>query len=102
MTTREIKGGPTRYYVDALGKYLGGFAGFYKDDVEVRPSIPAGAIHVPRPPQHGDQRWNGAGWDPLPLTHSSLVEAALELKLKDGTATLQDLIAMEKQDRGIK
>lgn len=43
----------TSFYVDASGKYLGGFDG-------VEP--PVGAIEVPSPPNDARDLWNGGGW----------------------------------------
>ena len=93
MATREVKGGPTRYYVDALGKYLGGFAGFYADDgAEVFPIVPAGAVQVPSPPQHGSQIWNGTSWGPQPLPSPDPDLAAF-----DAAATLADKVRVLKE-----
>lgn len=44
----------TKYYSDAAGKYLGGFAGA---------EPPEGAIEVPFPPRFAHAIWNGAGYD---------------------------------------
>lgn len=45
----------TKYYVDADGKYLGGF-----DDA----TPPENAIEVPEPPDDARQIWNGSAWGP--------------------------------------
>lgn len=47
----------TRFFVDANGKYLGGFDGA---------EPPVGAIEVPDAPANAAQKWNGAGWDAVP------------------------------------
>jgi hypothetical protein len=43
----------TQFYVDALGNYIGGFDGA---------EPPAGAIEVPEPPAHGDDKWIDGTW----------------------------------------
>ncbi len=47
----------TKYYVDQVGTYLGGFEG-------VEP--PAGLIEVPSAPESAAQIWNGTAWSALP------------------------------------
>lgn len=73
MTTDERKGLSVKYYVDAAGNYLGGFAGYVVDGVMVPAVVPDGAIEVPCPPPHGWQRWNRGGWEPLPPHLADLV-----------------------------
>lgn len=54
---------PTRYFVDAAGRYLGGFAGVrLGDGREAVPDVPGGAVEVPEPPPSPDHEWNGAAW----------------------------------------
>jgi len=70
---------PTKHYVDANGAYIGGFAGVRPDPIWVAgengepelqqpadqwPSIPAGAIEVPYPPEFACDIWNGNGYTP--------------------------------------
>lgn len=43
----------TRYYVDAGGAYLGGFAPVIEDGVERWPEIPVGALEILAPPADG-------------------------------------------------
>jgi hypothetical protein len=43
----------TKFYVDTLGVYLGGFDGA---------EPPAGAIEVTEPPAHGDDKWINGAW----------------------------------------
>ena len=45
----------TKFYVDDQGVYLGGFS-------EGNPSIPAGAIEVPSPPDQADKTWDGSSF----------------------------------------
>ena len=45
----------TKFYVDAQGNYLGGFAG----------SVPDGGIEINSPPQHASQIWSGSSWGPI-------------------------------------
>lgn len=70
-----------KYFVDADGRYIGGFDG-------VEP--PAGSVEVAAPPAHGSQVWDGESWSehkPVPqvvsrfqarasLHHAGLLEAA--------------------------
>lgn len=43
----------TKYYVDANGKYIGGFDGA---------APPVGAVEVPSAPASASDVWNGDGW----------------------------------------
>lgn len=43
----------TRHFVNAQGRYLGGFDGA---------EPPEGAIEVQTPPAHGHDTWNGSAW----------------------------------------
>jgi hypothetical protein len=43
----------TKFYVDAAGNYLGGYAG-------VEP--PLGAVEVPTAPDRADRKWTGTDW----------------------------------------
>ena len=45
----------TKYYRDEAGNYLGAYGG-------INPVIPAGAIEVSHPPQHGRDKWDGEAW----------------------------------------
>ena len=86
----------TRYYVDAQGNYIGGFAGSFvlaADEetgkvtrVEHEPAPPAGAIEIPEPPKHGLDKLVAGKWVPYvpPPAPPTLEErvAALEAKLK--------------------
>jgi len=51
----------TQYYVDAAGKYLGGF-----DGAEALKLVPPGATEVPGAPEDARQIWDGAKWGPVP------------------------------------
>lgn len=51
----------TKYYVDADGKYLGGYSG----------TVPANGIEVSAPPNHGLDIWNGTSWDAYEPTLSA-------------------------------
>lgn len=63
---------PTRYYVDAVGAYLGGYGGFRVitlDPETLEPivsdemaEVPAGAIEVPTNPPVIDWTWDGEQW----------------------------------------
>lgn len=48
----------TKYYVNASGTYIGGFAGA---------EPPAGAIEVPTAPQDARQVWQSNDWSPVPV-----------------------------------
>ena len=45
----------TKYYVDSIGNYLGGFDG-------AKP--PVGAVEVPKQPEHGLDKWINGAWVP--------------------------------------
>jgi hypothetical protein len=47
----------TKFYVDADGRYLGGYEGA---------EPPAGAIEVPAPPADARQVWGGGAWSETP------------------------------------
>lgn len=49
----------TKFFVDALGNYIGGFAGA---------DPPVGAIEVSEPPLDARQIWDGTIWGPIPRT----------------------------------
>ena len=70
----------TKYFVDANGNYLGGFDGYQPPDKVVvdavtdektivpqpfvMPAIPAGAVEIPNPPEHGLDKWINGAWVP--------------------------------------
>ncbi|MFV1941318.1 DUF4376 domain-containing protein [Pseudomonas luteola] len=66
----------TIYYVDADGRYLGGFSG-------VEP--PEGAVQVPDAPGDAQQVWNGSGWsDPVIVPTSADVDAERDRRIDAG------------------
>jgi len=65
-----------KYYVDAGGSFLGGFAGPIVDGVEKdHPDVPAGATEVTGPPEDARQTWDGAKWSPAPAGDPAPLEA---------------------------
>lgn len=60
----------TRYYVDASGRYIGGFAETEVNGEVFKASAPAGAIEVVEPPQHAQQPWLGDRWGDVPEEES--------------------------------
>ncbi|MCT2580603.1 MULTISPECIES: hypothetical protein [unclassified Mesorhizobium] len=56
----------TKYFVDAVGVYLGGFDG-------VEP--PAGAVEVPTAPDDARQVWASGAWSPAPTLVPTSVSA---------------------------
>lgn len=48
-----------RFFVDAAGRYVGGFDGA---------PPPAGAVEVPSAPDDARQVWDGAAWGPAPTS----------------------------------
>lgn len=48
----------TKYYVDSLGNYLGGFQGA---------TPPEGSMEVPFAPGHAKDKWNGTGYTKDPV-----------------------------------
>lgn len=60
MRKMEIQGGPTHYFADAAGNYLGGWS-----DPDAA-SIPRGATEVPTAPDDARQIWDGQQWLPVP------------------------------------
>lgn len=57
----------TKYFVDAGGKYLGGFDGT---------TPPAGAIEVPFAPDHALDTWDGTKYVVHPPTAEEIAQAA--------------------------
>jgi hypothetical protein len=66
----------TKFYVDALGAYLGGFDGA---------EPPEGAIEVGFPPAHGSDRWNGTAWASIPTVaeYTAAIQAMLDTKARE-------------------
>lgn len=71
---------PMKYYVDADGKYLGGW-----DDLE---QAPVGSLEVPFPPDNAQQVWDfeTETWSVLPPQPYSLPVAVLWLRMTDTEA----------------
>lgn len=109
----------TRYFVDAAGKYLGGFDGYQPperavigesgkavlDDDEkpllelpayVEPEIPRDAIEVPFPPEHGLDRWDAiaGGWISHPRVPEAKpvdLDALVKALVKKGVINMSDI-----------
>lgn len=84
----------TKFYVDAQGRYLGGFDGAEPPD---------GAIEVAEPPQHGTDLWVGNAWQ-APAPSRDALKAARQMqvdaiavtvngKVFDGDETSQERMA---------
>ncbi|MGS0941540.1 DUF4376 domain-containing protein [Pseudomonas luteola] len=66
----------TFYYVDADGRYLGGFAGA---------EPPKDAVQVPDAPSDARQVWNGSGWsDPVIVPTTDDVDAERDRRIDAG------------------
>ncbi len=57
----------TKFYIDAIGNYLGGFDGA---------AAPAAAIEVADPPAHGAMTWDGKAWQTPTALATALVDEA--------------------------
>ena len=68
----------TKFYIDASGKYLGGYAGA---------APPAGAIEVPAPPDHALKQWNGTAW---------VSPAAYDTAIRDGRLAAHDAAGLPR------
>jgi len=81
----------TRYYVDANGNYLGGFAGA---------EPPAGSVEVPAPPQDARQIWSGGVWGAIPVTLADVTPRQIRLALTQvGLRTMvEEYVAGASQD----
>lgn len=75
----------TKYYSDAVGKYLGGFAGA---------EPPEGAIEVPFPPDHAGDVWNGSTWVTPISRHNAVIHEKIKaLEFRESLPRpLRDLI----------
>lgn len=73
----------TRFYVDAEGHYIGGFAGA---------EPPKGAVEVPRAPEHASDKWEGGRWvsGPSPVPHEVTTRQAREALLDNGLLAAVD------------
>jgi len=84
----------TKYYVDAQGKYLGGFDGA---------NPPANAVEVANPPPHGSCVWNGTIWSTYTQPDLSDIEnvqkhikaAVLAAAIMSGKTALQAKVAFK-------
>lgn len=56
----------TKYFIDPVGSYLGGFDGA---------EPPKGAIEVPSAPEDARQKWAGGKWGPVPVAVPSRVSS---------------------------
>lgn len=73
----------TKYYVDAQGKYLGGFGTVViEGEVQDHLDVPEGAIEVPTAPGHASQTWNGSIWE-YPLQYAKDAKKAEIDTLRD-------------------
>lgn len=68
----------TKYYVDALGKYLGGFQGA---------EPPIDAIEVPAAPTHAKDVWSGKTWLVEPEQLIAQYTALIQNRLDDFAKT---------------
>lgn len=77
-----------RFYVDAVGNYLGGF--------DANP--PAGAIEVPAPPPlHASQTWDGSVWSSYaPPTDADLADGEFRRN-----PALRALVSQMAVDKGV-
>lgn len=76
-----------KFFVDASGKYLGGFSGEARGtDVELE----ANNIQVPFPPFHQSQRWDGQKWSDPEYTYQE--------KRANAYASWQEQLDMQYHD----
>lgn len=62
----------TKFYVDAQGRYLGGFDGAEPPD---------GAIEVSSPPEHGTDIWTNGAWTIIPIVPEQVTMRQARLAL---------------------
>ena len=85
-----------KYYIDANGKYIGGF-----DNID---DVPSGATEVNNPPAKGSDVWNGSSWDaPIKTLQESTVELnhlydAAMLTLQNGFSDQEEKTFTEKRE----
>lgn len=87
----------TRFFVDAAGRYLGGFDGA---------APPAGAVEVDGPPPHGLMKRDGAAWVDTPESIAAkapplALEAVVRALKVTGTLTDADLDAPRAPAEGV-
>ena len=70
-----------RYFVDASGKYLGGWD----------QGGPTGGLLVDHPPVHASQIWDGASWGRVPVTGADLKLQGVEFQGVMCSATKEDM-----------
>jgi len=88
----------TKYYVDAAGAYLGGFAGPIVGGAETKhPDVPKGAVEVADAPEDARQVWSGTAWAlPIAETRAAGIaalkrdyQAALDMGVTFNAASFQ-------------
>lgn len=92
----------TKFYIDDEGNYLGGFDGYQPDDIiaivldddgneietiitpdYVMPALPIGAIEVPNPPPHGDNKYVNGAWVESPEQRRTRIKLELDVLERD-------------------
>lgn len=63
-----------QYFVDAKGKYIGGFDG-------VEP--PEGAIEVPTAPEDARQTWSSGAWGAPPVVRRTVLKSIVQSRIID-------------------
>ena len=75
----------TKYFIDSMGNYLGGFDGA---------NPPEGAIEIESPPNHGYDKWDGKKWilHTPPKTVEQLISEEFSKLPKDSRKKLRKFI----------
>lgn len=72
----------TKFYVDSLGNYLGGFDGS---------PPPVGSVEVPSAPDDGRQKWLNNAWQPYVPDYSTIDSATLNAALIEPGSVVRSL-----------
>lgn len=57
----------TKYYIDPLGRYIGGFSGSMP---------PIGSVEVSNPPYNANSKWDGVEWKEITSLSKELLDRA--------------------------
>ena len=71
----------TKFYVDKLGNYIGGFYGA---------EPPKDSVEVGEPPIDSKQKWDGKAWGPIPLSWEDIRIKRDDLLSKSDWSVLVD------------
>ena len=78
-----------KYFIDAQGKYIGGFGGGAKPLVD--------AFEIANPPEHGADIWTGSAWDTSlrPVPKDTPEQAAIKLLAAELPTAKRDAVLAE-------